>query len=164
MNAIQQNTLEQEKPFAGLDHALLNLGDLKSFQTKVISKSDNRVYVLLPNDDAALLRDALQEEHTDYTLSKELSIYYDPEGNAYKDNGEYVLYSDVLSKALKGEVFNGKIINATSKGFVVSIDGLQAFLPNGQIGEKLNNDPQSYIGHGVNVKLINFKLNNVSSG
>ena len=68
------------------------------------------------------------------------------------------IYKSVLSKAKKGCVFSGKVIDATRQGLLVDIDGLQAFMPEGQIGLDVNDNLESCIGRCFEVKLISVKL------
>ena len=153
-----KTSINQSNPFTGTECVVNSIENINRISTKVEFKSENGIIVALPDGNTSLLMNSNSEELSAYESGDAIEIYTDTEGNAYKANQKYDLYKSILSKAKEGHIFNGKIIDATKQGLLVTIDGLQSFMPQGQIGNDKNKDLQSYIGKTIDVKLISIKL------
>jgi small subunit ribosomal protein S1 len=150
-------TIEQANPFGDIVNITNNLNDIKSLCTTVEFQSENGIIVALPNGETSLVSNLIPDEVLKLDLNRKIEIYYDNNGNAYRDNGKYGLYRDLLSKAKAGTVFQALVNDITEKGLLVTVNGLQAFLPNAQIG-MVTNDLHSLIGEIIEVKIISVKL------
>lgn len=155
---MNKKSIESLNPFVDIEHVTNTISDIVALKTKVVFKSDNGLIVSLPNDDTSLLQGASSDEIINMSPNDVIDIYYDPEGNAYKDNGKYEVYKDILSKASKGQVFNAIVTNITKQGLLVSVEGLQCFLPEGQIGVENHADFRNFVNQTIEVKLISIKL------
>jgi small subunit ribosomal protein S1 len=151
-------SIDQSNPFTETECVVNSIEDLNRINTKVEFKSENGIIVALPDGNTSLLMNTSSEELSAYESGDDIDIYTDSEGNAYKANEKYDLYKSILSKAKEGHIFNGKVIDVTKQGLLVTIDGLQSFMPQGQIGNDKSKDLQSYIGKTIDVKLISIKL------
>jgi len=151
-------SIEQANPFTDNDIVISSIDSIKKHTTKIEFKSDNRIIVALPDGDTSLLLNTNIEEASLYESDDAIEVYTDSEGYVYKANEKYDIYKNIISKAKNGHVFNGKVIDATKQGLLVTIDGLQSFMPEGQIGNDKSEDLQSYIGKTIDVKLISIKL------
>ena len=150
--------IDQSNPFAETGCVINSIGDINRISATVEFKSENEIIVALPNGDTSLLLNCNSDDLSLYGLGDAIDIYTDSEGNSYKANDKYDIYKEVLSKAKNGHIFSGKVIDATKQGLLVTIDGLQSFMPEGQIGKNKSEDLQSYIGKTIDVKLISIKL------
>lgn len=151
-------SIEQSNPFAELDFATSSIENICKINTTIEFKSDKGVIVALPDGDSSLLMGLDTDDNSNYMIGDCINVYADAEGYACKVNEKYEIYKSVISKAKNGRVFSGKVIDATKQGLLVDIDGLQAFMPEGQIGLEVNDNFESYIGRCVDVKLISVKL------
>lgn len=155
---INKLSIEQANPFTELDFVTSSTENIRKINTIVEFKSDKGVIVALPDGDSSLLTGLNADDISIYRSGDSISVYADAEGRTCKANDKYEIYKNVLSKAKKGSVFIGKVIDATKQGLLVDVDGLQAFMPEGQIGLEVNDNLQSYIGRCFDVKLISVKL------
>lgn len=155
---INKLSIEQANPFTELDFVTSSTENIRKINTIVEFKSDKGVIVALPDGDSSLLTGLNADDISIYRSGDSISVYADAEGRTCKANDKYEIYKSVLSKAKKGSVFIGKVIDATKQGLLVDVDGLQAFMPEGQIGLEVNDNLQSYIGRCFEVKLISVKL------
>lgn len=155
---INKLSIEQANPFTELDFVTSSTENIRKINTIVEFKSDKGVIVALPDGDSSLLTGLNADDISIYRSGDSISVYADAEGRICKANDKYEIYKSVLSKAKKGSVFIGKVIDATKQGLLVDVDGLQAFMPEGQIGLEVNDNLQSYIGRCFDVKLISVKL------
>lgn len=153
-----KKSIESTNPFLDVEHVTNNISDIVALKTKVVFKSDYGLIVSLPNDETTILQGASSEEITNMSLNDVIDIYYDPEGNAYKDNGKYEAYKNILLKASNGHVFNAIVADITKQGVLVSIEGLQCFLPAGQIGVENHAGLSNFSNQTIEVKLISIKL------
>ena len=151
-------SIDQSNPFTETECVVNSIEDLNRINTKVEFKSENGIIVALTDGNTSLLMNTSSEELSAYESGDDIDIYTDSEGNAYKVNEKYDIYKSILSKAKEGHIFSGKVIDATKQGLLVTIDGLQSFMPQGQIGNEKSKDLQSYIGKTIDVKLISIKL------
>ena len=158
MTTNDKISIELSNPFAESGVVTCSIEDIRKIDTTVEFKSDNGIIVALPDGDSSLLTGLNEDDISIYNLGDSISVYADTEGNICKANDKYEIYKSVLSKANKGCVFSGKIIDSTKQGLLVVVDGLQAFMPKGQIGLDVNENFQSYIGRCIDVKLISVKL------
>ena len=150
--------IDKANPFLDSSNVVQSISDIQRFNTIVEFKSDNEIIVALPDGDTSILLNCNSDDLSLYGLGDAIDIYTDSEGNSYKANDKYDIYKDILSKAKNGHIFSGKVIDATKQGLLVTIDGLQSFMPEGQIGNNKSEDLQSYIGKTIDVKLISIKL------
>lgn len=155
---MNKKSIESLNPFVDLEHITNTISDIVALKTKVVFKSDNGLIVSLPNDDTSLLQGAKSDEIINKSPNDVIDIYYDAEGNSYKDNGKYEVYNNILSKASNGHVFNAIVTDITKQGLLVSVEGLQCFLPEGQIGVENHADLRSFLSQTIEVKLISIKL------
>ena len=155
---INKLSIEQANPFTELDFVTSSTENIRKINTIVEFKSDKGVIVALPDGDSSLLTGLNADDISIYRSGDSISVYADAEGRTCKANDKYEIYKSVLSKAKKGSVFIGKVIDATKQGLLVDVDGLQAFMPEGQIGLEVNDNLQSYVGRCFEVKLISVKL------
>lgn len=151
-------SINQANPFLDSSNVVQSISDIQHLNTTIEFKSENEIIVALPNGDTSLLLNCNSDDLSLYGLGDTIDIYTDSEGNSYKANDKYDIYKDVLSKAKNGHIFSGIVIDVTKQGLLVTIDGLQSFMPEGQIGNDKSEDLQSYIGKTINVKLISIKL------
>ena len=151
-------SIELSNPFAESGVVTCSIEDIRKIDTTIEFKSDNGIIVALPDGDSSLLTGLNEDDISIYNLGDSISVYADTDGNICKANDKYEIYKSVLSKANKGCVFSGKVIDSTKQGLLVDVDGLQAFMPKGQIGLDVNENFQSYIGRCIDVKLISVKL------
>lgn len=158
MKTNDKISIELSNPFAESGVVTCSIEDIRKIDTTVEFKSDNGIIVALPDGDSSLLTGLNEDDISIYNLGDSISVYADTEGNICKANDKYEIYKSVLSKANKGCVFSGKVIDSTKQGLLVDVDGLQAFMPKGQIGLDVNENFQSYIGRCIDVKLISVKL------
>ena len=158
MTTNDKISIELSNPFAESGVVTCSIEDIRKIDTTVEFKSDNGIIVALPDGDSSLLTGLNEDDISIYNLGDSISVYADTEGNICKANDKYEIYKSVLSKANKGCVFSGKVIDSTKQGLLVDVDGLQAFMPKGQIGLDVNENFQSYIGRCIDVKLISVKL------
>jgi len=158
MTTNDKISIELSNPFAESGVVTCSIEDIRKIDTTVEFKSDNGIIVALPDGDSSLLTGLNEDDISIYYLGDSISVYADTEGNICKANDKYEIYKSVLSKANKGCVFSGKVIDSTKQGLLVDVDGLQAFMPKGQIGLDVNENFQSYIGRCIDVKLISVKL------
>lgn len=155
---MNKKSVESACPFVDGEHVTNTISDIVALRTKVVFRSDNGLIVSLPNDDTSHLQGASSDEIINMSPNDVIDIYYDPEGNAYKDNGKYEVYKDILSKASNGHVFNAIVTDFTKQGLLVSVEGLQCFLPEGQIGVENHADFRNFVNQIIEVKLISVKL------
>lgn len=155
---INKLSIEQANPFTELDFVTSSTENIRKINTIVEFKSDKGVIVALPDGDSSLLTGLNTDDISIYRSGDSISVYTDAEGRTCKANDKYEIYKSVLSKAKKGCVFSGKVIDATRQGLLVDINGLQAFMPEGQIGLDVNDNLESCIGRCFEVKLISVKL------
>lgn len=155
---MNKKSIESLNPFVDIEHVTNTISDIVALKTKVVFKSDNGLIVSLPDDDTSLLQGAKSDEIINMSPNDVIDIYYDAEGNSYKDNGKYEVYKKILSKASNGYVFNAIVTDITKQGLLVSIEGLQCFLPEGQIGVENHADLRSFLNQTIEVKLISIKL------
>lgn len=151
-------SIEQANPFTDNDIVISSIDSIKKHTTKIEFKSDNRIIVALPDGDTSILLNTNIEEASLYESDDAIEVYTDSEGYVYKANEKYDIYKNIISKAKNGHVFNGKVIDAKKQGLIVTIDGLQSFMPESQIGSDKSVDLHSYIGNDIEVKLISVKL------
>lgn len=155
-------SIELANPFAEGEKVFNSISDIKKTSSKVVHKSDKGLIVSMPNNESALLEKFDDEDFSVYELGQNIDIYIEPGGNIYRDNNYLDLYEKMLAKAEDGQTFIGEIICATKadalkRGLIVNIDGLQSFMPEGQIGYD-HSDLQSLVGTKIDVKLISIKL------
>ena len=159
---ITKLSIEQANPFIEMDNITSTINDLRYVRTQVEYKSVNGLVVSLPNDESCLLQNIIAEDINNFNIGDSVDIYLDQEGNAYKNAGKYEIYSDVISKARDGYIFNAQIIDAVidvkTPGLIVTIDKLQCFMPKGQIGYNIEENLDTYIGSTITAKLISIKL------
>lgn len=155
---MNKKSIEALNPFVDIEHVTNTISDIVALKTKVVSKSDYGLIVSLPDDDTSLLQGAKSDEIINSSPNDVIDIYYDAEGNSYKDNGKYEVYKNILSKASNGHVFNAIVTDITKQGLLVSVEGLQCFLPEGQIGVGNHADLRSFLSQTIEVKLISIKL------
>lgn len=155
---MNKKSIEALNPFVDIEHVTNTISDIVALKTKVVSKSDYGLIVSLPDDDTSLLQGAKSDEIINTSPNDVIDIYYDAEGNSYKDNGKYEVYKNILSKASNGHVFNAIVTDITKQGLLVSVEGLQCFLPEGQIGVGNHADLRSFLSQTIEVKLISIKL------
>lgn len=155
---MNKKSIESLNPFVDIEHVTNTISDIVALKTKVVFKSDNGLIVSLPDDDTSLLQGAKSDEIINISPNDVINIYYDAEGNSYKDNGKYEVYKNILSKASNGHVFNAIVTDLTKQGLLVSVEGLQCFLPEGQIGVENHADLRSFLSQTIEVKLISIKL------
>lgn len=155
---MNKKSIEALNPFVDIEHVTNTISDIVALKTKVVSKSDYGLIVSLPDDDTSLLQGAKSDEIINTSPNDVIDIYYDAEGNSYKDNGKYEVYKNILSKASNGHVFNAIVTDITNQGLLVSVEGLQCFLPEGQIGVGNHADLRSFLSQTIEVKLISIKL------
>src|SRR5574344_2737907 len=158
MNMNDKLSIEQANPLSGIKHVTNHSSDIKPFCTKVEFKSETGLIVTLPNDDTCLLSTPELEDNMEIKPGDEIDILFHPEGLAMKDNGTFRLYMNVLSKARDGQIFKASVIAATRQGLLISIEGIQCFMPEGQIGLEKRDDLQTFVGDTIDVKLISVKL------
>lgn len=150
-------SIEQANPFTGFDNIFNSISDIKNICTNIEFKSETRLIVSLPNNETSLLADSTIEDFREFNTGSSVNVYYDSEGTVCKDNGQYDTYKSIISEANSGNVFSAKIIDELRQGLLVTINGLQCFLPKGQIGVVKMNKSQTY-GNTIDVKLISIKL------
>lgn len=155
---MNKMSIESANPFMDVEHITNNISDIVELRTKVVFKTDNGLIVSLPDDETSLLQGVSFDEIMNMSPDDAIDIYYDPEGNAYKNNGNYKVYKDVLSKASNGHIFSAIVTDITKQGLLVSVDGLQCFLPEGQIGVERHSDLRCFANQPIDVKLISIKL------
>lgn len=151
-------SIEQSNPFTESNFVTSSIENIRRINTTIEFKSDNGVIVALPDGDSSLLIGSESEVISIYKPGDSVNVYVDSEGHSYKVNEKYEIYKNVLSKAKKGCIFNGIVIDATKQGLLVNIDGLQSFMPEGQIGMEEGKNLHSFIGRCIDVKLISVKL------
>lgn len=151
-------SIESANPFSDIKHITNTISDIVAFKAKVVFRSDNGLIVSLPDGDTSLLQGASSDEFINMSPHDVIDIYYDPEGNTYKDNGKYEVYNNILSKASNGHVFTTIVTDITKQGLLVSVDGLQCFLPESQIDVENHPDLRGFLNQTIEVKLINIKL------
>lgn len=155
---MNKKSIESSNPFVDIEHVTNTISDIVALRTKVVFRSNNGLIVSLPDDDTSLLQGAKSDEIINMSPNDVIDIYYDAEGNSYKDNGKYEVYKNILSKASNGHVFNAIVTDITKQGLLVSVEGLQCFLPEGQIGVENHTDLRSFVTQTIEVKLISIKL------
>lgn len=155
---MNKKNIESANPFVDVEHITSTISDIVALKTKVVFRSNNGLIVSLPDDDTSLLQGASSDDIINMSPNDVISIYYDAEGNAYRDNGKYEVYNNILSKASDDHVFNAIVTSITKKGLLVSVEGLQCFLPEGQIGVEDHADLRSFANQTMEVKLISIKL------
>ena len=67
---------------------------------------------------------------------------------------EQLRWKALLEKCTEGCVLNGLLKERVRGGFIVSVDGIEAFLPGSQLEIDPVRDPDSYIGQTLEFKLI----------
>lgn len=142
---MNKKSIESSNPFVDIEHVTNTISDIVALRTKVVFRSNNGLIVSLPDDDTSLLQGAKSDEIINMSPNDVIDIYYDAEGNSYKDNGKYEVYKNILSKASNGHVFNAIVIDITKRGLLVSVEGLQCFLPEGQIGVENHTNLRSFV-------------------
>ena len=155
---VNKKDIESANPFVDVEHVTNNISDIVALKTKIVFKSDNGLIVSLPDDDTSLLQGVSSDEIIDMSPNDVIDIYYDAEGNAYKANGKYETYKNILSKASNGHIFSAIVTDITKQGLLVSVEGLQCFLPEWQIGIENHVDLSSFMNQIIEVKLISIKL------
>lgn len=158
MCMIEKRSIEQANPFLGIGQVTNTTDDILSFKSKVVFRSGDGAIVELKSDDTSLLYTSESEDHGEFRIGDEIDILYEENGIAVKDNGKLELYKKVLTKAKDDQVFNAEVVSSTEQGLLMSIDGLQCFMPEGQIGIEKMDDFQSLVGSTIEVKLISVKL------
>ena len=151
----KSKNIDLANPFIGFDSITESICDIKNICTKIVHMSDNGIVVSLPNNDTLLLSNIPTDN---YQVGDFINIYIDNEGCFCLDDGLFEINKKVLIKAKENQPFIGEIIEAEASGLIVSIDGLNTFLPEGQLGESKHRDLQMYVGEKVDVKLIAVKL------
>lgn len=150
--------IDQACPFEDSTAAMTSICELNQISTKIEYKSENGLIVTLPNKDSGLLANVTEEDMTTYSVNDAISVYLDSDGNAYKDNGKSQIYHDIIQKAKQGYIFNAIVISVARQGLIVSVDGLQCFMPEGQIGIDVLDTCESYVNKIIEVKLISIKI------
>ena len=150
---IEKRSIEQANPFLGIGQVTNTTDDILSFKSKVVFRSGDGPIVELKSDDTSLLYTSESEDHGEFRIGDEIDILYEEHGLAVKDNGKLELYKKVLTKAKDDQVFNAEVVSSTEQGLLMSIDGLQCFMPEGQIGIEKMDDFQSLVGSTIEVKL-----------
>jgi len=151
-------SIEQANPFIGCNKVISSIESIERIRTNVVFKSDKGLIVSLPNDDTSLLAYSDSDDLSLFELGDRIDVYTDSDGNICRYNDKLDLYKSVLSKAREGHIFSGKVLDTNNKGLIVSINGLQSFLPKGEIGYNDCEDLGSFIGMEIDVKLISIKL------
>lgn len=151
----KSKNIDLANPFIGFDSITESICDIKNMCTKIVHMSDNGIVVSLPNNDTLLLSNIPTDN---YQVGDFINIYIDNEGCFCLDDGLFEINKKVLIKAKENQPFIGEIIEAEASGLIVSIDGLNTFLPEGQLGESKHRDLQMYVGEKLDVKLIAVKL------
>lgn len=155
---MNKKSIESSNPFVDIEHVTNTISDIVALRTKVVFKSDNGLIVSLPDDDTSLLQGASSDDIINMSPNDVIDIYYDLERNAYKNNGKYEVYKNILSKASNDHVFTAIVTDITKQGLLVSVDGLQCFLPESQIDVENHPDLRGFLNQTIEVKLINIKL------
>lgn len=155
---INKLSIEQANPFIGHENIISSIEDIKTIHSKVEFKSDKGLIVTLSNNDSSILLNTTIEDLELFDVNDAIDIYVNSEGIAFKDEKRIELYKKIISQAIDGTVFKANVVEATAKGLLVSIDGLECFMPLGQIGIEANDELQNYIGSIIDVKLISIKL------
>lgn len=93
---MNKKSIEALNPFVDIEHVTNTISDIVALKTKVVSKSDYGLIVSLPDDDTSLLQGAKSDEIINTSPNDVIDIYYDAEGNSYKDNGKYEVYKNIL--------------------------------------------------------------------
>mgnify|MGYP000504945933 FL=1 len=150
-------SIEQANPFTGFDNVVNSISDIKTICTNIEFKSEAGLIVSLPNNETSLLADSTPEELLKFDTGSSIDVHYDPDGIVCKDNGQYDIYKNIISKTNSGNIYSAQIIDKLKHGLLVTINGLQCFLPEGQIGLEKGNYSQTYI-NAIDVKLISIKL------
>ena len=123
MKTNDKISIELSNPFAESGVVTCSIEDIRKIDTTVEFKSDNGIIVALPDGDSSLLTGLNEDDISIYNLGDSISVYADTEGNICKANDKYEIYKSVLSKANKGCVFSGKVIDSTKQGLLVDVDG-----------------------------------------
>lgn len=150
-------SIEQANPFTGFDNVVNSINDIKTICTNIEFKSEAGLIVSLPDNETSLLADSTPEELLKFDTDSSIDVHYDPDGIVCKDNGQYNIYKNIISKTNSGNIYSAQIIDKLNHGLLVTINGLQCFLPEGQIGLEKGNYSQTYI-NTIDVKLISIKL------
>lgn len=150
--------IEQANPFDRFDNATSSLSALQSSKAKVEYKSEDALFVALPDNSISFLANTTSNDIKRINIGDSIAIYQDSDMCAYKDNSQCQLYLDMLSKAKTGYIFKGTVIRATPNGLLLTIEGLQAFMPVSHIGTDVAKDLQGYVGQDMEVKVIRIKL------
>ena len=158
INMNEKISIEQANPFVGIEHTTHTIDNIMSFKSKIVFKSDNGPIVELQDDETGLLYTSESEDIVELNAGDEINILYEENGLAVKDSGKFALYQEVLTKAKNGQVFNADVVSSVQQGLLMSINGLQCFLPEGQIGLEKRNDLRSFVGEVIDVKLVSIKL------
>ena len=133
-------SIEQANPFLEIRRIINTTDDIVPLESKVEHDS----YISIPE----LLND-------NTTLSDYPS---DTEDWEEKGNEKLALYLNLLTKAKEGKVFKALVESETGVGLLVSVEGLQCFMPEGQIGLEYIEDLQALVGNIIDVKLISIKI------
>lgn len=160
MNTIMTDKLsiDQANPFLDSINVVQTISDIQHFHSRVEYKSERGMIVSLPNNDTCLLSLSGLENINEFEIESELDILYEENGQAIKDNNRLKTYQNVLSKVKEGQVLNATVTATTEKGLLVSVEGLQCFMPERQIGLNINDDLETYLDQKIEVKIISIKL------
>lgn len=158
MSMKHKPTIEQVNPFDRCDSVTASLSTLQFTKAKVEYKSERELFVALPDNAISLVANITSDDIKRINIGDSVAIYQDSDMSTYKDNGQCHLYLDMLSKAKAGHIFKGKVIQATPKGLLLTIGGLQSFMPMSHIGTGEARDLQKYVGQDMEVKVIRIKL------
>lgn len=153
-----KKTIDQAYPFEDNQIVTSNISELRQLSSKVEFKSETGLIVTLPNKDSGLLKNTTDDDLICYNVNDDIDLYLDSEGNVYKYNGKDKIYHDVIQKAKQGHIFNATIISIARQGLIVDVQGLQCFMPEGQIGIDVQDTWESYINKAIEVKLISIKI------
>lgn len=149
--------VEMANPLIGLESVILSISDIQTLHTNIESRINNGLVVSVPDDDTTLLLGVGTQEIDSMAEGDKLDIYY-VENNAYKYNGEFKMFQDILSKAQTGEKLKAKVTKIMDRGVLVTINGLQCFMPGGQIDLQKSDSFPSLINNTIEVKIIKIKL------
>ncbi|WP_168354673.1 S1 RNA-binding domain-containing protein [Palleniella muris] len=151
-------SIDQAYPLHEFSNVIQYISDIQYYHTIVEFKSEENTIVAFPNNDTCLLSALEPEDINGLELGSDIKILYEADGRAVKDNSKLALYLNILPRAKDGQIFKATVVGATKQGLLMSIEGLQCFMPKGQVGRERNGDLQSFVGKSIDVKLISVKL------
>lgn len=155
---IDKLSIEQANPFLDSTNVVQSIFDVQHFHSKVEYKSEKGTIVVLPNNDTGLLPVCGSGDNNEFEIGYDIDIIYEVNGQVIKDNSRLKVYQNVLTKAKEGQILKAIVTAPTEQGLLVTVEGLECFMPKGQIGFEKNEDLHTYVGQTMEVKLISVKL------